>query len=310
MNKYKILMAMVAVLFFTFACEDEDRLPIVVLDTVEKGAYPRLIDETSTAVNLYDVAGSSYTYNIEFIDEQRGGLVAAYVLEVVYDDNDPSNGDNSTDPQEWLRYTSDQFTNNANNYLQAPETTISATEVISRLGLDAASISSGDQFEFIGRVELTDGRVFSQTNSSPTVVGPAFRGHFNFTMTAFCPSDLGGTVNYSTTSLWCDTTGAVTVTGTVDIAEQSTNGVYKFSDWAFGAYPECYGNNSSPTGNLTFTETCGTVAFTGFKDDLGATWTFNSSVDGSDWTIEWSNSEGEAGVTVLSFSSAVPFTVE
>ncbi len=306
MNRNKIILPIMAIaLLFTIACEDEDKLPIVVLDTVEKGAYPRLIDETDKLINLFDIAGSSYTYNIEMVDIEGGSLIAEYILDVEYDDNDSSNGDNSAGPVEYLRITSSEFKPGENGFLQAPTITITGPEALAVFGLSDDQVSAGDNFNFKGRVILTDGREFSQANSSATVVGPSFRGHFNFTLPADCPSSLDGTYAYSTTDIWC---GEDPVTGTVDVVGQG-RGVYKFSDWAFGAYGPCY-NGGTAGGNLTFTDVCAEVTFTGFTDSFGDTWTFNSSIDGEEWTIVWENTYGEAATSVVTFPGGVPFTLK
>ena len=304
MKFYNKLLGLCAIILFVSACQDDERLPLVVLDTVEKGAYPRLIDESDKLINLFDVAGSSYTYNIEFVDEEGGALIAAYVLDLVYDDNDPSNGDNSNGPTEFLRFTSSDFTMGANGFLQAPTVTITGSQAFQAAGVTEATVSAGDNFNFVGRVELTDGRVFSQSNSSATVVGPAFRGHFNFTMPASCPSDLTGTYEYASTNIWCggaDQSGSVTVNA-------RGGGVYDFSDWAFGAYIPCYGGGTAG-GSLTFTDVCLEVSFTGFTDSFGDTWTFTSSVDGNAWNIDWVNTYGESASSTVFYPGGADWPI-
>ncbi len=289
------------------SCEDPDRLPLVVLDTVEKGAYPRLIDETDKLLNLFDVPGSNYTYNIEFVDEQGGALIAEYVLNMSFDDNDASNGDNSTGPVEFLKITPDQFTENERGYLQAPTITISGSEVLSKAGVTLDQVSAGDNFNFEGRVILTDGRIFSQVNSSATVVGSAFRGHFNFTMPAACPSSLEGTYSFEGSNFWC---GAADASGTIEIIARG-GGKYSFDDWSLGAYPACYGGLAAGWGTLEFTDVCNTVSFSGFTDNYGDTWEFTSTVDKADWTIEWVNTYGEAGKAVIKANGGEwPFTLK
>lgn len=304
MNINKIVLALVALAILSFSCASEDREPIVLLDEIEKGAYPRLIDQTETLINLFDIEGSSYTYNIEFVDEQGGTLLAEYVLDLVYEDNDPSNGDNSSGPVEFLTITPDQCTTNENGFLQAPTITITGPEALAAAGVTAEQVSAGDQFNFVGRVVLTDGRTFSQANSSSTIVGPAFRGHFNFTMPASCPSDLTGTYEYTTTDIWC---GSADASGTVTI-EALGGGVYQFDDWSFGSYGTCYGGGSA-SGDLTFTDVCLEVSFTGFTDSFGDTWTYDSSIDGENWNIIWENTYGESGNTTIVFPGGVPFTL-
>lgn len=305
MNINKIVLAFVALAVLTFSCASEENGPIVDLTSVENGAYPRLIDETDKLINLFDPAGSNYTYNVEFIDILRGELMAEYVVDMFFDDNDPSNGDNSSGPFEMVKITADQLTPNENGYLSGPTVTINGADAIATAGLTIDDVTAGDEFDFVGRVVLTDGRIFSRTNSSATVVGPAFRGHFNFTMPANCPSDLAQTVSYVTTDVWC---GGADQTGTVDIVSQG-GGVYNFSDWSFGAYMPCYGAIANQPG-IKFSEVCAVVDFTAVVDSYGDTWTFDSSISGNEWVINWSNTYGEAGNTTLTFDGPVPFVLK
>lgn len=304
MFKNKIIWALATLLLFTTACVDEERLPLVVLDTVEKGAYPRLIDQSDKLINLFDVAGSAYTYSVEFVDEEGGALVQEYVLDLVYDDNNPANGDKSTGPVEYLKYSASDFSAGENGYLKAPTVTITGPEAFSAAGVSEDDVMAGDNFMFQGRITLTDGRVFSQNNSSATVVGPAFRGHFNFTLPAACPSALDGTYSYTSTDIWCN---GGSQSGEVNIVGQG-GGVYIFSDWAFGSYIPCYGGGTAG-GSLFFTDVCAEVTFTGFTDSFGDTWTFDSSIDGEEWTITWINTYDEAATSVVTFPGGVPFTL-
>lgn len=301
----KIILSLIAILFLGVACEDEDKLPIVVLDTVEKGAYPRLIDQTDKLLNLFNVGGSTYTYNIEFVDIEGGTLVDRYVVDVTFDDNSPENGDNTVTQLDYIVLTRDQFTPNDNGYQQAPTISVNGSELLQNLGLTEDQVTAGDDFDFVGRIELSDGRTFSQANSSATIVGPSFRGHFNYTMPAACPSDLTGTYAVSTSNIWC---GGSDVNGDVTI-QALGGGVYRFNDWSFGSYGVCYGGGSA-SGDLTFTEVCAEVSFTGFTDSFGDTWTYTSSIAGEEWTIEWTNTYGESAASVITFPGGVPFTLE
>lgn len=291
LNKYLFLIA--ALLFF-FSCKDEDLGPIVTFDSGIKGAYPRLLAQTDKLINLFDIAGSQYTYTLELVDLEKGKLVTDYVVDMVYKDNDPSNGNNSVGPVEFLRFTTNDFKTNAAGYQEVPTITIRATEAMAAAGVTAEQLSPGDEFNFIGRVILQDGSVYSQANSSAAIYGSAFRGHFNFTLPVGCPSNLTGTYAYETTEIWC---GGDAVTGTVNILAQG-GGVYKFSDWAFGAYGPCYGGGIA-TGDLTFREVCAVVSFTGFTDSFGDTWTFTSAIEGEKWIIKWVNTYGEAATSVI-----------
>lgn len=307
MTKFKFSIILGAVLVMLSGCADEDLAPILTFDSAGKGAYPRLIEEGNTLINLLeDASASTYTYTVEFIDLQQGELVAEYVLEMTYEDNNPGNGDASNGPIVFRTFTQSDFTTNENGYRQV-SVTIPASEAISAAGTSFDQLMAGDNFEFDGRVVLEDGSQFGAENSSSTVRGAAFRGHFDFTMPANCPSDLTGTYDVMTTDIWC---GGDPVTTTVDI-EALGGGSYEFSDWAFGAYGPCYGGGSA-SGDLNFQEVCTVVSFTGFTDSFGDTWTYDSSIDGNEWTIAWENTYGEAGTSVIMYPGGAdwPITLE
>ena len=305
MNKNKIVLALAMLLFFTFSCKDEDLAPIVTFDSAGKGAYPRLVSDSGDQfVNLFDIAGSRYNYTAELIDNEGGSLVAEYIIDVTFVDNDPSNGDKGT-TAEYLKYSSSDFSMNSNGYQEAPEISLNGPDILARTGLAEDDISAGDQFRFISRLILTDGSIFTQANSSATIVGSAFRGIFNITMNASCPSDLTGTYDYTTTDVWCN---GSSISGTVDIIAAG-GGTYYWSDPSFGAYVNCYGGPASDPG-LTFSDVCLEVGFVGVIDQYGDTWTYDSSVDGDSWVINWVNTYGEAANSTITFPGGVPFTLK
>ncbi len=291
-------------LMLMVSCADEDLKPIITFDDATKGAYVRLVDETDKLLNLFDIPGSAYTYSVEFVDLEGGTLVSEYVVDLVYVDNDPDNGDNSTGPIEFRRFSQADFETNAAGLRSLSNITITGPEAIAAAGTTADLVSPGDQFQFKGRVTTPDG-TWGASNSSATVNGSAFQGHFDFTMPAGCPSDLSGTYNYTTTDIWC---GNADVSGTVEVTNNG-GGTHEFSDWSFGAYESCYGAGNIAT-SLTFQEVCSKVSFTGFVNQFGDTYELSSTVDGENWIITWSNDFGEAGVTTVVFPGGVPFTVD
>ena len=281
-------------------CADEDLAPIVTFDQATTGAYPRVVEETgSTLVNLFDVPNSQYGYTVEFVDAEQGNLVAEYVLEVTYVDANPDNGDASAGPIEYARFTQDDFTTNEGGYREI-SVSIPATELVNLVGTTADDLMAGDEFSFVGRLILTDGREFADANSAPQITGSAFRGLFDYTLSCGCPSDIGGTFDYTTTNIWC---GADPVSGSVELASLGA-GIYSFDDWSFGTYDGvCYGAGTTPpVGDLQLQDVCNMITIeNGATSQYGDTFTFSSSISGNEWTIEWSNDFGEAGTTVLFF---------
>lgn len=307
MLKNKIILFFVAVLMFTTACKDDNLAPIATFDGAEKGAYVRVNDRGNQLINLLDVNSSSFTYSVEFVDVEQGNLVSEYRLQLVYEDNDPSNGDNSVGPIDFRSWAASDFETTSTGFRGVSNITITGNEALAAAGVTEAQVSPGDNFNFIGSLTLTDGAVFTASNSSSTVNGAAFRGFFDFTMPAGCPSDLTGTFSYTSADSWC---GAGSVAdGTVDIIDQGA-GKYNFSDWSFGAYGPCYGSTADQPG-LTFNEVCEVVSFTGFVDSFGDTWTFDSDINGAVWRIRWENTYGESGETFITHpAGAWPFTLQ
>ncbi len=306
MLKNKILLFFGAILILATSCKDDDLAPIATFDNAEKGAYVRVVEQGNTLVNLLDVAGSAFTYSVEFVDLEQGGLVSEYRLQLIYDDNNPSNGDNSAGPIEFRSWSSSEFETTATGHKGLSNITITGPEVIAAAGTTADQVLAGDNFRLVGSVTTSEGATYTASNSSATVNGAAFRGFFNFTMPAACPSDLAGSFAHTSDDSWCGS-GPVP-DGTVDIVALG-GGVYTFNDFSFGAYGPCYGSTADqPT--LTFTEVCTVVSFTGFVDSFGDTWTYDSDIDGAVWRIAWENTYGESGQTFITNpSGAWPFTL-
>lgn len=305
MNNIKLSILISMVVLFFASCADENEKPIITFDDAGKGAYPRLISETDKLINLFDVGGSSYNYSIEFVDLEQGALVSSYDLQVTYQDNDPSNGDKSSGPNALRSYSSSDFETNGDGFKGLSNITITANELIAAAGITEDDLSAGDNFVVTGSVTTTDGQTFTAANSSASVKSSSFRGHFDMTFPAACPSSIEGTYAYESTDAWCD--GSAT-SGTVDVVAEG-GGVYHFSDWSFGAYGPCYGAVAAQD-NIEFTDVCNEVAFTAVVDSYGDTWTFVSSVDGESWSIEWSNTYNESGKTVLTKPGGWGFTLK
>ena len=310
-NKIKRALLLACTMLIVFSCEDEDAAPILTFDAAGHGVYPRLLEETGDRlVNILtdaDFQASQYGYTIEFVDENGGKDVERYILILDYID---VNASNSVTGIEFKSYTAADFSVNADGFMELANVSLAAPEVAASVGITFADLSPGDKFNFSGEVHMINGDVFASVNSSAAIEGPAFRGHFAFTLPAACPSDLTGTFNFSTVvgAGHPGCSGGEVVTGTVDIVAQG-GGVYKFSDWAFGAYIVCYGGGGAG-GDLTFTEVCGEVSFTGFTDSFGDTWTYVSSISGENWTIDWVNTYAEEAVSVITFPGGVPFTLK
>ena len=296
----KTSLLMVLAIFVISSCEDESKAPIVTFDTAGHGAYPRLVSETGERnVDLFDIPSSRYTYTIEFVDDEKGALVTEYFLELEYVD---INGVNSKAPFEFKRFSAAEFETNADGFKGISDIAIIATELISASGITNAQLNSSDVFRLTGTVITKSGQVFKGSNASASVQGASFRGHFDFSLPAVCPSDLAGTHTYSTIG-WC---GSGPTTGSVTWVTESA-GVYSIVDGKYdmGAYDACYGDGTVgsgaayPEGNLRIQDICNTLSWVG-ASQWGEIYTFNSvTVNGAVLTLDWVNDYGEAGVSSI-----------
>ena len=303
-NQLSILLLSVVMLF---SCADEELGPVVTFDTAGKGAYVKLLSETERFINLFDVPGSNYIYSVEFVDLEMGQTIAEYRLELTYTDRNPSNGDNSKGPIVFKTFGPSDFGTTDRGFVGLANIQIAATDLITAIGTTVDAVMAGDQFKIQGFVTTNDGSVFGSGNSSAAVNGTAFKGHFDYVLSAGCPSSLAGTFPYEGSNYWCDGGSG---SGMVTIVQKSA-GVYGFDDWSFGAYPHCYGGGAGAWGTLAFSDVCAVVSFTGFTDNYGDTWTFTSSIEGDKWNITWSNTYAEGGsVAITNPSGTWPFTIK
>ncbi len=295
MNKFKLFIFGGLILFFA-SCADEDARPIITFDDAGKGAYPRLISEGVRDINLFDIANSAYVYTVEFVDLEQGNLVSTYDLQYTFEDNNPDiGGDTSTGPNPLRSFSSSEFSTNSNGFQGIENVTVTATELLAAAGMSADDLGPGDVFRITGSVTTTDGQTFASGNSSASVQGAAFRGHFNFNMAAACPSDLNGTYDSVTLDTWC---GSDRVPNTTQVTFTLTATGYDVTDFSFGAYDLCYGPTSArPLGNLRFLDICNVIEITG-ASQWGEVYTWSDfSVDGEVLQFTWVNDYGEGGTS-------------
>lgn len=305
MKTKNIFLALLAVTFGLFSCADPDEKPILTFEDASKGGYAKLISESAKLINVLNdqtINSSQYTYQVEFVDLQNGRLVDQYKLDLTYE----GVGGNEITVENFMTWAQSDLIDGPNGLRAIAETTITATEMLTALGLTSADLAPGDNFLFEGFVTLSDGVTYGFDNSSAAVNGSAFGGHFNFTLPAACPTDLTGDYAYDGSNFWC---GAGDASGSVEIIAKG-GGVYWFDDWSFGAYPACYGGFVAANNTLTFTDVCAQVSFSAFVDIYGDTWDFTgSSIVGNDWTIVWTNTYGESGTGVVHYPGGADWPI-
>lgn len=134
-----------------------------------------------------DVSNTAYNHDLDFRTEDGGQNVVEYRLYVSHSDNDASNGDQSAGEQLYRTFTPSDFATNSGTGNLGMNLNLPMSEVSTFLGVDINAVSPGDFYAFRSEVELSDGRVFAQTNTNATINSPAFGALFDWRVNATCP---------------------------------------------------------------------------------------------------------------------------
>jgi len=176
----------VAVVLLAACSADPSVAPIITIDTAQVGAFPRTVNLIAAEYDLNDLTGSSYLHEIDFRSEDGGANVANYNIFVTFDDNDPSNGDNTSSEVLLREFGQGDFTDNAEGN-RSVMLDFPFTEVAAATGVPLDVVSPGDRFQFRAELVLDDGRTFTSGNTESTIFGPAFRAFFDWNVNATCP---------------------------------------------------------------------------------------------------------------------------
>lgn len=287
MIKYSFGLLMGALIFLS-SCRDfvEPNIPYSDFDTA---AYLRTISRTSTTFNFFDLANSKFALTLEAVDAEDGNTVETVEIRVRHRRLIPGVGLEYTPANDVLVRTlqkSDFAPNSESRFLRV-SFEIPASEAISAVGLTPAQIEGADVFEF--RLVLNDkfGRRFSSDNVTTNVAGaPFYASPFQYNVSVICPSDLGGTYNFTQTnmqSIYGSCPG--TISGTTTFTPiASTPGAYRITDGTFGFW-NCYGD-SWGSGNVRINDACGKLTMSG-SDKYSASYSMTVvSVNAQDLVIQ------------------------
>lgn len=182
---------------FIFSCSSETNELQTGADS-EIGAYARVVESSSDkTTNLLDTGSSVWDAKIEFVDAEGGSLIDSYSLYATFRDNTILS---DTDPdysisEKVLIDTWEKSEFSTGSTYPTLDITVSAADVISKLGLDLANTEGGDAIIYSGQITLSDGRVFSEDNSGKSITSELFYNDaFGFNSTFVCvpPSPITG----------------------------------------------------------------------------------------------------------------------
>jgi hypothetical protein len=144
-----------------------------------------LVELRSGEFDLENKDGSTFELEVDFVDNAGGEDIGEYKVFIAFDDNNPDNGDDSTEPAEFKSFSPSDFDEGPNGNLGI-DLMIGFQEAAQFTGVDIDEIRAGDRFQVTTQVVKEDGRVFGSDNSTPAITN-AFGGIFDFNINATCP---------------------------------------------------------------------------------------------------------------------------
>ena len=208
MKKIINKIALIILVFTLINCSKDPDNPIYeVFDDLEHGAVLRTLGITSPTFDVVDLS-SYFELIIEEQDEGFGDLLSQVEVFV-----------NAEGATESLVKTipASEFVTSANGL---PSTTIRITlqDALAALGLPVDGVACGDLMQVRLKVDLTDGRSFTDSDGSGSLQGSYFKSPYlyNVNVVANLPSDTLYTGQY--------------------MLETVTPGIYGVSDYADGIY--------------------------------------------------------------------------
>lgn len=312
--KYSLGM-LVTMLVFITSCTDfvEPRIPYSTFDT---GAYLRTTARTSTSFNFFDLANSKFDITVEAVDAENGATVETVEVSVrkrrlipgVGLEYVPAAGAGGAVNSVVIKtIPGSAFTQTPDSKFLRTQIVVTSAEANTALGITNAQVNGGDVYEF--RLKLTDkkGRVFTDVNASADIKGGLFYASpFLYNVSVVCPSDLGGTFQFSQSDMsspYGECPG--TITGTVTLTPVPNTTSYTVSDATFGFW-DCYGDTFTGTG-VRMSDACGVLSMSG-ADKYGDTYsmTFISN-DGTNLVFTWRNTSNETGRVTLIANPGKPW---
>ena len=186
-NIFKVIMSLVLIVSVN-SCSNSNNVIDEVLE-YETGAVLRTIEVISNTLNSSDPS-SMFAVTVEEQDGEDGGLFAAVNVHVTLRDLTPGNGTSVANDVLVKSIPASEFTPGPHGL---PRGTVSVTygEAFSATGLSASDIEPGDLFVFVLKLELTDGRVYDDTNAGGSITGGFFASPFRYNALILCSPQPG-----------------------------------------------------------------------------------------------------------------------
>ncbi|MCS7019512.1 MAG: hypothetical protein NZM34_10410 [Bernardetiaceae bacterium] len=168
------------------ACKTEmiDRVPPAT--ELENGAYMRTISINPSNQQMSVAnAAAQISYEIEAVDNQQGGLLQSYDLQIRFVDRTPSNGTNNVAYRNFRSIPASAFSRHPVSGLPRHTMVVRLSEALQALGLQASQVAATDLIEIDATIRLTNGRAFNARNTGVNITtgGPYYNSPFFYRIT-------------------------------------------------------------------------------------------------------------------------------
>ncbi|PHN94311.1 hypothetical protein CSC80_02860 [Maribacter sp. 6B07] len=225
------------------SCDDGDKVIDTVFDETTRGAILRTIE----ADGIFDRFDTSTTYGFTFEEQdyEDGDLLEKVDLYISFEDNTEANGDSTVDEILIETFLPADFTDGEFGLPRASyETTLA--NALSQLGLVEGDFDGGDAIQFRLILTLTDGRTFTNDDSTGTITGSFFNAPYFYAPIIKCipPAPVAGEYTIEMEDSYGDGWNGASIDIVIDGVETS------------------YTLDSGAAGSQTFTVPEGTAEFT------------------------------------------------
>lgn len=292
--KQTLFAAGIMVLGLVVSCKEFE--PAIPYKNLKFGAYMRTISIAPPGTyNLFDLANSTFTITVEYVDSKKGALLESYDIY-----GRKRRGTSATSEAFIKSIPASAFSPDPSTGNLRTTFSISYNEAKAALGIDDSDVEGGDSFDYRAELHLTDGRVYDASNTGTDVTGGAFfRSPFFYRVNVVCPViyNIEGTWSTVASGDFGNGSGgsAGTYTGlnaTVTI-EELEEGVYRIDDMSFGLYPQGYGDIKVP-GRVR--DVCNDLIDLGDTDHYGDPFTITGLIiNANSFTLTWRNTWGDTG---------------
>ncbi len=235
MKNFKIYTLLVMAIFIT-SCETDDKITITVQETVGSGAILRTLASSDPDDNPLDMFATmnNVTFTLQEQDDQGGDLLDRVEITASFVDN---NGTDDSSAGGALA-TITEF--GETEGLPSFDYAVTLAELLTATGLDLTQVLPGDQFVIDMELFTTDGRSFTNSDTTGNVSGGSFfSSPYQYTYTiddgiAFDVEDVNAN-EVSLTNPNMDYSATITIDDGNDQALVETLNVYRaFVDRSIG----------------------------------------------------------------------------